>query len=206
METYKNPMFKAPDRRYKLMKVSPELLLVNLFNNSVSKDLSDGNVLIRTVSHDIPEGTQIEAVTFDDYSRCFMFRLWRADWPEIAEASVIPDLDVTFTSRDFTLTPEASEMWKAYPSFWLEIGEGFVKANLKAFGYKYPTLSQGEEVKAPTEKREAVGGYKVPDEIVPAMNELVPNVAYVRHPGDIAKISEHSGPEAERKINFKEFL
>lgn len=199
METRKNPTFKAPSPRYKVMRVSPELFFDMQFNRSQAYDLADGSVRIRTISHEgIPEGTQIEAVAFDELERCFMFRLWNAEWPEIEPAVRIPEINVAFTSRDFVLTPEASGQWNAYPSFWT--------ANPKAFGYEYPSPSQGEEGKTPTEKREAVGGYKVPDEIVPAMNELVPNVAYVRHPGDIAKISEHSGPEAERKINFKEFL
>jgi len=206
VQAYKNPTFVAPDRRYKLMKVSPELLLVNLFNGSISRDFPDGNVLIQTVSHDMPEGTQIEAVTFDDYSRCFMFRLWRADWPEIAEAAHIPDINVTFTSRDFTLTPEASGMWSSHPSFWLELGEKMnspeTEARIKELEAKIMASINAGNAGKPFV---APPGIKLADiKDMYAKLQFTQTSQEIGNTGDIRLLAPES--EETRKVNFREFL
>lgn len=106
MDAKKNSTFKAPDRRYRIMKVSPELFLDMAFNRSQATELDDGNVSIRTISHEgMPEGTQIEAVCFDDYERCFMFRFWNATWDEVEECARIPEANVQFRARDYVFVP-----------------------------------------------------------------------------------------------------
>jgi len=62
---------QGPERRYKMLWISPELLLAALFSPQ-----RDGDK-VRVVEVDgLPYGCKVEAVRFDEDRRAFVFRLW----------------------------------------------------------------------------------------------------------------------------------
>lgn len=102
-----NPTFKAPSPRYKIMEVSPEMFFEMTLNGRKSTELPDGNVLIHTISHTgIPEGTQVAAVMFDEYKRCFAFRLWNETWPEVEPGKSAPNALLLLSLENYVLVPK----------------------------------------------------------------------------------------------------
>lgn len=79
--------FRAPERRYKIVRLTPELLLDALLSPRLDQSF------VRVLRMDgVPEGCQIEAVAWDEWSRCFMFRLFHESFDVLDPAAAIPDL------------------------------------------------------------------------------------------------------------------
>lgn len=80
-------------------------LLFNVRTEDGLPPRGDGSKTIRTVYHDLPDGTEIEAATFDDVSGSIMLRLWNDSWDEVGEACQIPDISIAFTTTSFVIVP-----------------------------------------------------------------------------------------------------
>lgn len=114
--------------RLKFLIVSPELFMNVWLNQSTEKQNEDGTVTIRTVQADgIPQGTVIEAINFDILSGQMQMRLYNESFDEVPSDEPIPELKVQFTERQYVLVQDSNGMWGRYPSFMLEMGEGFVE-------------------------------------------------------------------------------
>lgn len=81
-----NPCFTPPDRRFKVMPISPEFLFSCLFNRiSTSKGIYC--IEVRLDGETFPEDMKIEAILYDPMDRLFKVRLWSSTFPEIKEGT-----------------------------------------------------------------------------------------------------------------------
>jgi hypothetical protein len=95
--------FTAPDRRYKILKVSTELLLGNLMTNGIPMLLPDGRA--RVVSaRGLPDGCRIEAVRYDEMCDQFWFRLYHESFPVLGAGYAIPEVQIELTEKLYWLS------------------------------------------------------------------------------------------------------
>lgn len=79
--------FKSTDRRYKILAVSPELIVESLFSRPIGIDKA-------IEVSGLPTGCKVEAVCYDYERACFRFRLYHPSFPVVPECGVIPEVDV----------------------------------------------------------------------------------------------------------------
>lgn len=88
--------------RYKVLRVSPELLLEGtLFNTRLSPD---GTKVWATVfSPPLPTDVRVQTVCFDPTTNLVLLRLWSSEWPEISLGAPPPELHLTCTRKVYRL-------------------------------------------------------------------------------------------------------
>lgn len=115
MSPLKNPLFKAPDRRYKIMTVTPDILMNALF----SPTYSPGDRTVRVYSltdadgKPLPEDVRADAIAYDDLRDLIYVRLWSASWPVMDTASHLPDVGIAVTARELEVVDPAEEARRA---------------------------------------------------------------------------------------------
>lgn len=80
------------ERRYKLLKVSPELLLQAVLR----PDRFPHGVTVEG----LPNGVSVDGVSWDEWRRIFIFRLWHQEWPEVRPGDKFDDLDITIKADE----------------------------------------------------------------------------------------------------------
>ncbi len=100
MSTMTNSRFKAPSRKYKTLRMHADLFFNMALNHTTYYEGFDGSTFVRAIRHDLPEGTEIQAVNFDDVYGWICLRLWNDAWPEVGEAEIIPAIDITFQAKE----------------------------------------------------------------------------------------------------------
>lgn len=102
--TLQNPMFKAPDRRYKIMRMLVELFFELHFNPLLAQDVYPKFPEVRAVSVEgLPDDVQIVAIAYDGISPNVMVRLWSSQFVPLLSNQAIPECDVQCTERRFRL-------------------------------------------------------------------------------------------------------
>lgn len=82
---YENFPFKSRERRYRVLSVTPELLMNALFSSR-----RDGSTIRVIRMEGLPDGCEIQAVTWDDLSCCFKFRLWHESFDVVPAGEMCP--------------------------------------------------------------------------------------------------------------------
>ncbi len=94
MTMVKNPAFEKRPRRYRILSISADVLL-NLYLGG-RKDGDD----VRFISAaGLPDGVEVEAVLWNDMTRCFEFRLWHSSFDAVQEYQQIPMVQVECTEH-----------------------------------------------------------------------------------------------------------
>lgn len=84
--------FEARGRRYKLLRVSAELLM-----NVLLSPARRGAVVEWVTVEGLPDGVQIEAVVWDDLYRTFTLRLWHESFELVPPGEMAPFIDPALT-------------------------------------------------------------------------------------------------------------
>jgi len=85
------------EARYKMLRLSPELLLEGtVFNTRVSED---GKEVVAVEIEGLPKDVRIQAWSYDTMTNTILVRLWSSEFPELAEGSSIPPLEVMLVER-----------------------------------------------------------------------------------------------------------
>jgi hypothetical protein len=94
--------FETEEPRYRVMTVSPELLLEALMSPLVRES---GAVRCLHVCG-LPEGCKVQAVIWDEFARVFRFRLWHPSFDVVEIGNAIPELRLEFRAEDLFLYKE----------------------------------------------------------------------------------------------------
>lgn len=87
-------LFTAPERRYKILRVTPELIADALLNHVQIDDV------VNTIAVEgIPSGCEIESMGFDPMHRRVWIRLYHPSFAEIDEGAMIPVLQVNIKKQ-----------------------------------------------------------------------------------------------------------
>ncbi len=95
-----NPLFKAPDRRYRIMEISPELL----FTCSLSPRWVSADEFMVNEIEGLPDDVQIQAIVYDDLTRLVCVRLWSSSWAVLEDGATIPKVIITIKSKEVSLS------------------------------------------------------------------------------------------------------
>lgn len=104
------PLFCRPEskrrkeRRYKVVKVRPELLLNLLLSPRLIRDGIGEAYTVKLDGQPVPDDTEVDAVSCDDFGEYLMLRLWSASWPELPEFTHAPDPLIEITAYLARLT------------------------------------------------------------------------------------------------------
>ncbi len=89
--------FKAPERRFRVLWVSPELManaVVNLGCQFVQEYVTEG------LPEGLPEGTTVQSVTYDYIRDAFGFRVYHESFDVVPDCEFPPELLVTMRVVD----------------------------------------------------------------------------------------------------------
>lgn len=121
METVKNRWFDKTEARFKVLKLSPELLFSGLFRPLLEigtdarwearPEFMKGFVRCLQVKG-WPKDAQIQASTCDFMTNQIWFRVWSAEFPVVEEGYVSPDLIVEITEHRFDVPLSPGELRK----------------------------------------------------------------------------------------------
>jgi hypothetical protein len=146
--------------RYKVLRVSPELLLEGtLFNTRLSPDGT--KIWATTFSPPLPQDVRVQTVCFDPTCHQVLLRLWSSEWPEVALGAPPPELHLTCTRKVYRLEGAVAKeqpprgslgvpaTWAAggYEKFREEFREALSAASV-GFHQVEATLSPGPEEKS----------------------------------------------------------
>ncbi len=116
-----NRAFGEREKRYKIMKISTCLFFSWLLGSNTSRPQPDGSTDIITITHDLPTGTEIQAVAEDPYTDMFMLRLWNANWDIIPEGHPTPDVQVNMMQHEFKIVPAPAT--ESRQNQWVKVSE-----------------------------------------------------------------------------------
>ncbi len=85
--------FEAPERRFRVLWVSPELLANAVLDSRCQ-------YVHEYVAENLPEGIRIEGVIYDPARDAFGFRLYHPSFDEVAPCERIPELFVMVRAVD----------------------------------------------------------------------------------------------------------
>ncbi len=84
--------FHGRERRYRLLRLTPEVLLNALFS-PVRHELTVDWLTIEGM----PEGAEVEGIVWDDHTRAFVLRLWHESFGIVEPSAPIPTLEPLLT-------------------------------------------------------------------------------------------------------------
>lgn len=87
--------FEGRPRRYRILSVSPELLM-----DALLSPRRDGGMIRVVRMEGLPDGCEIQAVTWDDLSFCFKFRLWHESFDVVPDGHVCPPVSPLFHAEN----------------------------------------------------------------------------------------------------------
>jgi hypothetical protein len=102
-------LFKAPDRRFKMLRVTYDVLADLLFNTRMKPDQTPWGPAdngpfgtIRALEIDgIPPDARVEAIALDAINATASLRIWSASFPEVHPSEYAPELQFTLMARDY---------------------------------------------------------------------------------------------------------
>ena len=101
-----NPLFRAPDRRFRVLWITPELLMDLVINPR-----AEGDVIRALTVQGIPDDAKIEGISYDFYRAAVGLRVWSASFDVVEDAGLPPDLSVTISEQryriDYRIADEA---------------------------------------------------------------------------------------------------
>lgn len=102
---YFNPLFVERERRFKLLWVSPELLM----NVLLSPTQTGGRVRVMRVEGLPEDSTEVQSVYYDDSRRAFGLHLWHPSFDVVESGALIPEVHVAISAEDLEVRPLCDE-------------------------------------------------------------------------------------------------
>lgn len=91
-------LFSAPDRRYKIIRMEPQLIVDAILNH-----VQVGDVVNSITIDGIPTGARIEAMGFDSMHNRAWMRVYHPSFDEVPENGLIPLLSIKVTRQELQL-------------------------------------------------------------------------------------------------------